>query len=199
MQLLMARLQESPSARFRQFILEALAFFSAAFGPPKLIALVDAMQPGLFRMLCADVLAAAADGYVFVDAGQAKKVMVGLTRLVCESPPLLADPAAWGALFSGAVGVACTDVASVAKRGGDDDPAAQEFDAAASGSNFAKLRFAKKDVSDPLPQFPADCQLFFAQQLQKLLQAQPALKAGAAASPKAQDFAKLCQAKGVAL
>jgi len=180
-QLLMTSLHNAKSSksttrfpRFSRHLIKFLALFVAKRGPAGFFALLEAIQPGMGNMLISQIWLPRlqADPPKDLDA---KLQVLGLAKILCETPALLSDPAGqhlWCALFLSASTVLAA--MSLAPSTGDADGEVEGLMAVdvQYDSAFTGLVNAKKPKIDPFPEI-ADAGTAFAQAMQGLSAAHP--------------------------
>jgi len=169
--------QSKSSVRFPRFsrhLINFLALFVAKRNPADFFALLEALQPGSGKMLIAQVWLPRlqADPPKDLDA---KIQVVGLTKLLCETPDLLNDPAGqqlWCALFLSVSTVLAAT--ALAPSSGNVDGEVEGLMAAdvQYDSAFTGLIHAKKPKVDPIPEI-ADASTAFAQAMQGFAASRP--------------------------
>ena len=177
--LLLTRLQsakqkETRHAKFSRLIVHFFALFVAKRGAGEFFSVLNGIQQGVAFSLIAQVWLQQLqkDTPKGLDA---KVQVIGLAKLLCETPDLLNDPSGqqlWCAIFSSASTVLASTSLAASNPDADVDLDSMlvvdvEYDATFSG-----LVNAKKQKIDPFPEVP-DAGAAFAQAVQGLSNAQP--------------------------
>lgn len=145
--LLFKRLQGGKTIRYVRLLTGYFAQFIGQFGSQKWFSLLDTIQPGLGNMIISQVWLPrlAQDEPVRIEV---KTQVVGLTKIVCETPSLLNDTAGQQILM--ATLVALVQILST-KEAFFGTPT-EDFDQTAEigyDPTFSKLHFASRTVTDP--------------------------------------------------
>ena len=203
LQILMMKLQQSKTPKYVGLITHFFALFIGKFGSQAYLDQLNQLQPGLGLMLLIQVwvprLQATSPTRL-----EAKTQIVGLTKLLCETPALLADANGqqiWGQILPCAVKIVCSPEShlnSLTVQDNDDD-AEIGYDA-----TFSVLHFATRPARDPFPDVQ-DAGASLAQSIGKLCasrpgQITPLISQGLSPDPKlSAGFEGLCQKSGVQL
>lgn len=136
---------------------------------------LESMQPGLTRTLLTSVwlpnstMPAAAGGM------EAKAVLIGMSRLLCEYGDLQSDLDLWGGVLQAAVSIACPETGKAGPEVEDEEDEwdKQQRQTEVSGEAvYSKLHFASGGEHDWFPQIP-DGPRFLVQELHGLISSQP--------------------------
>jgi exportin-2 (importin alpha re-exporter) len=203
LQILMMRLQQGKTPKFVGLVTHFFALFIGKFGPQMYLDQLNQIQPGLGLMLLMQVwvprLQAASPARL-----EAKTQIVGLTKLLCDTPALLADANSqqiWSQVLACVVKIIISPdshLNALSVEGNDDD-AEIGYDA-----TFSVLHFAIRPVKDPFPDVP-DASVMLAQSLSKLCathpgQLAPLIQQGLQSDVKlGPGLESLCQKVGVSL
>lgn len=158
LQVLLQRLQAGKTPRYVALVTTFFALLVGKYGVETVVGCFDAIQPGLFVMLMGQVWNPFLTSSPKLDSMEAKKQLVGLTRLLCEYPALLADQQVWSTAFAGALFIASTTTFSDTNRldkldrGGETEIA---YD-----SVFSRLVFASKPAEDAFRDIGNPAQVF---------------------------------------
>lgn len=173
-ELLLRRLQSGKTLRYTRLVTTFFALFIGKHGSQAFFDCVDRLQAGLGVMVLASIWIPR----ILTDPPshrvEAKIMAVGLTKLLCDSPALLASEEgrqAWSGALRGAVIVLTSPALTVAKEDHDNsihDQAEIGYDA-----TFSRLTFATKTVEDPFVEV-VDPRATFVQALHALLAAHKA-------------------------
>lgn len=187
-QLLFTRLQGSKTPRYTQLVTTFFALFVGKYGSQVFFDRANAIQPGVGVMLLAHVWAPRLRTDPPVQKSEAKVQVVGVTRLLCESPSLLADgngQKAWAETLAGLVTLLTSSTfTTVVVTNVDDEP---EFETGYD-AHFSRLVHAGKAVEDPFPEVN-DPIVLFVQSLHKMLSTDsgrwlPLIQQGLSSDPK---------------
>jgi exportin-2 (importin alpha re-exporter) len=201
-QVLLVRLQQGKTARYVRSCTQFFGLFVSLFGAQAYFDLLNLLQPGLGLTLLGQVWLPrlATDIPLRLDA---KVMVIGLTRMVCETPDLVNDANGkkiWGDLVRQTMTILTSPEAQLGISGNDDDDFEAEivYDAA-----YSRLHFAARAVQDAYPEVK-DCGLSFAQALGNLCTSHPGkflavVHEGLADEKLAGGLATLCQKAGVQL
>mmetsp|Transcript_36824 Transcript_36824/g.77254 ORF Transcript_36824/g.77254 Transcript_36824/m.77254 type:complete len:992 (-) Transcript_36824:111-3086(-) len=203
LQILMMKLQQSKTPKYVNLITHFFALFVGKFGSQAYLDQLNQLQPGMGLMLLVQVwvprLQAASPSRL-----EAKTQMVGLTKLLCETPALLADANGrqiWSQILACAVKIVCSSgsyLNSLSVQENDDD-AEIGYDA-----TFSVLHFATRPAKDPFAEVQ-DAGASLVQSVGRLCashpgQITPMIAQGLSPDPKlSAGFDGLCQKAGVQL
>jgi exportin-2 (importin alpha re-exporter) len=198
-QLLLMRLQGSTkSPRYRKLVTTYFGLLVGKFGPQAVVERLDGMQPGLTSMILEQVWNPRLANDPPVLRTEAKVNVLGMTKLLCESPYLLSDPARqllWSQGLAGVVMVLTSSSwkdGTVAAGGAGQATGALDDDVEIEigyDTQFSKLTFASRSPEDFIPEVP-DAGLFFCQSLHRLVSSSqpgsllPLIQGGLSADPK---------------
>ena len=203
LQILMMKLQQGKTPKYVGLISHFFALFIGKFGSQAYLDQLNQIQPGLGLMLLLQVwiprLQATSPTRL-----EAKTQLVGLTKLLSETPALLADANGqqiWSQALACAVKIVCSSEShlnSLSVEENDDD-AEIGYDA-----QFSKLHFATRPAKDPFPEVQ-DAAMNLVQSVGQLCasrpgQITPLITTGLSPDPKlSAGFEGLCQKAGVRL
>lgn len=91
MQILMMRMQNMKTPRFQRLFSEYFAQLLGQYGSEYLIGLMNEIQPGMFVMILQHIWVPLVSGDFIPTPVEAKIQVVGLTKVICETPLLLQD------------------------------------------------------------------------------------------------------------
>jgi len=203
LQILMMKLQQSKTPKFVGLLTHFFALLIGKFGSQAYLDQLNQLQPGMGLMILVQVwiprLQAASPTRL-----EAKTQVIGLTKLLCETPALLADANGqqiWSQILACAVKIACSPEShlnSLSVQDNDDD-AEIGYDA-----TFSVLHFATRPARDPFPEVQ-DAGASLVQSVGKLCashpgQVTPLIAQGLSSDQKlSAGFDGLCQKAGVQL
>ena len=202
-QLILMKLQQSKTPKYVGLVTHFFALFVGKFGSQAYLDQLNQLQPGLGLTLMVQVWVPRLQA-VSPMRLEAKTQIVGLTKLMCETPALLADTNGqqiWSQLLACAVKIVCSPeshLSSLSVQENDDD-AEIGYDA-----TFSVLHFATRPARDPFPDVQ-DASASLVQSLGKLCAAHPGqvtplIAQGLSPDPKlSAGFDGLCQKAGVQL
>jgi len=158
--LLLMRLQKGKTARYVRLVTGYFAQYVGQFGSTKFIELLVSMQPNLPPMIFSQVWMPrlATDPPV---RSEVKIQIVGLTKIVSETPSLLADPNSqqiWLQALMAVVKIITSHesyLGSAANDNADQDEAEISYD-----PTFSRLHFAARPVFDPFNQIQNPAKAF---------------------------------------
>lgn len=203
LQILMMKLQQSKTPKYVGYITHFFAIFIGKFGSQAYLDQLNQLQPGLGLMLLVQVWIPRLHANTPTRL-EAKAQIIGLTKLLCETPALLADANGqqiWSQILACAVRIVCSSEShlnSLAVEDNDDD-AEIGYDA-----TFSVLHFAVRPAKDPFPDV-RDPGTSFVQAVGKLCmshpgQITPLISQGLSPDPKLSGgFESLCRNAGVQL
>jgi exportin-2 (importin alpha re-exporter) len=179
------------------------ALFIGKFGSQAYLDQLNQLQPGMGLMLLVQVWVPRLQA-VSPTRLEAKTQIVGLTKLLCETPALLSDTNSqqiWSQVLACAVRIVCSpesNLNSVFVQDNDDD-AEIGYDA-----TFSVLHFATRPAKDPFPDV-SDAGALLVQSVGQLCSSHPGritplIVHGLSPDPKLNaGFEVLCQKAGVQL
>lgn len=203
LQIIMMKMQQSKTPKYVGHVTHFFALFVGKYGSQAYLDQLNQLQPGLGLMLLLQVWVPRLQS-VSPMRLEAKTQLVGLTKLLCDTPPLLADANGqqiWTQLLSCAVKIVCSSdshLNSLSVQENDDD-AEIGYDA-----TFSVLHFATRPARDPFPDVQ-DAGASLVQSLGKLCASHPGkitpmITQGLSPDPKlSAGFDGLCQKTGVQL
>ena len=149
--LLLTRLQQASSLRYRRLVTHFFALFVGKYGPHTFFDRMNAVQANVGVMLLDQVWSVRLLTDPPLLRSEAKIQVVGCTKVLCESPVLIADSQGqqvWVKMLIALVTLLTSDsftkIADASLE--QESEIAGGFDAA-----YSKLAFAKKEVEDPFP------------------------------------------------
>uniref|UniRef100_A0A7S1Z2N2 Exportin-2 C-terminal domain-containing protein n=1 Tax=Trieres chinensis TaxID=1514140 RepID=A0A7S1Z2N2_TRICV len=154
-QILLVRLQSGKTPRFVRLATNFFALFIGKFGYQSYSDYLNSIQPGLGLMLVTQVWIPRLQTDTPVKM-EAKIEVVGLTKILCETPTLLADTNTeqiWAQILAGTMKIITNPQArmGLSAGAGAEDADYEEteigYDAA-----FSRLHFAARAVLDPFPE-----------------------------------------------
>lgn len=187
-QILLMRLQTGKTPRFVRLVTSFFALFIGKYGSQAYLDHLNGIQPGLGLMLLTQIWNPRLQDDVPVRM-EAKVQVVGLTKIICETPALLADANGqqiWAQTLAAVMKILSspnTHVGTVAKVDDADFEVEIGYDA-----TYSRLHFASQPVIDPFPEVK-DPSLALAQSLHALCASQPGkfpplIQQGLQADPK---------------
>ena len=201
-QILMMKLQAGKTPKYVGLVTHFFALFIGKCGSQVYMDQLNALQPGLGLMLMTQVWIPRLQQFSPTRL-EAKTQVVGLTKLLCETPALLSDPNGqqiWGQALACAVKIVCSPEShlnSLSAEGNDDDVEIG-YDA-----TFSLLHFATRPSRDPFPEV-ADASTSLIQGVGLVSSSSPGqltpILAQCLQDPKLRSgFDALCQKAGVQL
>ena len=150
LQILMMKLQHNKTPKYVCHLTHFFALFIGKFGSQAYIDQLDQLQPGLGLMLLIQVWVPRLQT-TSPTRSEAKIQVIGLTKLLCETPALLADANSqqiWSQVLTCAVKIVCSPESSLNSFStqDNDDDAEIGYDA-----TFSVLHFATRPAKDPFP------------------------------------------------
>jgi len=171
-QIICMRLQQSKTPRLVRLVTQWFALYIGKYGSQSYLDQLNNIQPGLGLMLLMQVWVPRLQTDVPARM-DAKVQVVGLTKLLCETPALLADANCqqiWAQALAGAIKIIASSssyLSNSTSAGDDDDEVEIGYDA-----TFSRLHFAARLATDPFPEVN-DAAIALAQSLHKLSASQP--------------------------
>eukprot|EP00566_Odontella_aurita_P003278 CAMPEP_0113547256 /NCGR_PEP_ID=MMETSP0015_2-20120614/12254_1 /TAXON_ID=2838 /ORGANISM="Odontella" /LENGTH=984 /DNA_ID=CAMNT_0000447789 /DNA_START=9 /DNA_END=2963 /DNA_ORIENTATION=+ /assembly_acc=CAM_ASM_000160 len=174
-QILLMRLQQAKTPRYTRLVTDFFALYVGKFGSQAYLDQLNAIQPGLGLMLLTQVWTSrlAADLPVRMEA---KVQVIGLTKVLCETPALLSDPSAqqiWTQALAGVMKIIINPNGHIGGAAGanaaDDDDFEVEI---GYDATYSRLHFAARPAVDVFPEVK-DPALTLAQSLHALCSSQP--------------------------
>jgi len=202
-QILLMKLQHGKTPKFVGLVTHFFALFVGKFGSQGYLDQLNQIQPGLGLLLL---------GQVWIPRLQsssptrleAKTQVVGLTKLLCDTPALLADTNGhqiWSQILACAVKIVISPDSHLTGVSAEDNDNDAEIGYDAS---FSLLHFAKRPAVDPFPEVQ-DAGASLAKSMQTICASHPGVFApliqqGLSVDPKlSAGFESLCQKSGVYL
>ena len=186
-QLLLTRLQAAKTPRFIRLVTHFFALFVGKYGAPMFFDILNGMQPNLARTMLVQfwIPQIRKDQPTRLDA---KTHIVGLTKVLCETPVLLADPQAatvWVQVLTSVLHLMAASGSTQTTTENDDE--AVEVEISYDGA-FSRLQFAQRAAFDPFASV-TDVTVAFANGLSCLMtsqknQVQPLVQQALQADPK---------------
>ena len=202
-QILMMKLQHGKTPKFVGLITHFFALFIGKFGSQCYMDQLNHIQPGLGLMILAQIwiprLQTASPARL-----EAKAQVVGLTKLLCDTPALLHDANGqqiWSQILACTVKIVISPDSHLNAASGEDDDNDAEIGYDAS---FSLLHFAKRPAVDPFPEVQ-DAGASLAKAMQSVCASHPGkfaplIQQGLSVDPKlSAGFEGLCQKSGVQL
>jgi exportin-2 (importin alpha re-exporter) len=203
-QLLLTKLQSSKTPKYTRLVTQFFALFVGKFSAQVFVDRLNTMQNGLAITLLVQVWNPRILKDPPVQRMEAKVQVIGLTKLLCEMPSLLADnngQQIWCQTLAGLVTVltSATFKSGATEAEVDDDVLDTQYDA-----QFSKLASTGVKVEDLFPEVP-DSSATFVQSIQRLSASHPGMlmpliHQGLSSDPKlAAGLESLFQVAGVRL
>lgn len=189
--LLLMRLQNSPSPRYKKLVTTFWALFVGKYSSQVFVDRMNSIQTGLASVLMVQFWAPRLlKNDPPYQKTEAKVQVIGVTKLLCEYPAMLADAnnqKAWQATLVGLVSLLTSATFKPATVSNVDDEPEMEIETGYD-AQFSKLVYASKAVEDPFADI-ADPSAFFVQSLHGLLSSQrsqvfPLIQQGLGTDPK---------------
>ena len=188
-QIMLQRQQHGKTPRFTRLATHFFAVFVGKFGSQLFFDELGSIQQGLGSMLITQIWIPRLQSDMPVRM-EAKTQIVGLSKLLCDTPALLSDAngrQVWSHLAAMVVSMLTSAGASFVDASATADDAPVEIEISYD-SAYSNLHFAKKPVDDPFSEI-ADPGLLFLQSLQKLSSShpgciQPMIQQGLQSDPK---------------
>ena len=203
LQILMMKLQHSKTPKYVGNLTHFFALFIGKFGSQAYLDQLNQLQPGLGLMLLVQVWVPRLQA-VSPTRLEAKTQIVGLTKLLCETPALLSDAHSqqiWSQVLACAVKIVCSPESNLNLLTvlDNDDDTDIGYDA-----TYSVLHFATRPAKDPFPDV-GDAGAFLVQSIGQLSATHPGrisplIAHGLSANSKLNaGFELLCQKSGVKL
>mmetsp|Transcript_22644 Transcript_22644/g.47061 ORF Transcript_22644/g.47061 Transcript_22644/m.47061 type:complete len:1004 (+) Transcript_22644:128-3139(+) len=203
LQIILTKMQKKKTEKLVGLISHFFALFVGKFGPQAYFEQLNLLQNGLGLNILAHVWI---PRLLFAPPTrlEAKTQIVGLTKLLCETPVLLADANAeniWSQIVCCAVKIVASPDSHLdsLSADGDDDDVEIGYDA-----TYSVLHFAARPARDPFPDVP-DASIMLAQSLHRLCASHPGrftplIQKGFESDPKlGAGLESLCLRAGVSL
>ena len=152
----MVRLQQGKTERYIRLLTDFFALFIGKFGSQTYLDHFNSIQPGLGLMLLMQVWVPRLHSDLPVRT-EAKLQVVGLTRVLCDTPAILVDDSGkqiWSQVLAGVMMIVTNpnanlsaSAASSATDDGDYEEAEIGYDA-----TYSRLHFASRPSPDPFPE-----------------------------------------------
>lgn len=189
--LLLMRMQHGKTQRYTRLFTDYLAQFVGQFGSEKAFAALNSIQPGLSGMVLGQIWIERLSSDPPVRMA-AKNQIVGLTKIVCETPSLLCDAAGQQIWMKSLVAAVKILTSQESYLGSSIDNGDQDVEIGYDPT-MSRLNFASRPPLDPFSNVTNAAQLF-ARSLNQARAAnaatiQPLMQQGQSADPKA--FASL--------
>ncbi|CAJ1942948.1 unnamed protein product [Cylindrotheca closterium] len=191
------KLMQGKSNKFPVLAIQYFALFSGLHGGQAIFGYLNQAALPLLVQIWSPKAKIAAHSLIL-----AKTQAVGLTRLLCETPALLADDNVkkiWAQTFASLVGILSSNTFSANEIIGDEPEMEIAYDA-----SYSQLSLATKKAHDPFPNI-ADPMAMFKESLEQLNTANPGvispiIQLGVSSDPKiASGFQSICQRTGLRL
>ena len=204
LQILLMKLQQGKTPKYVGLVTHFFALFIGKFGPQSYLDQLNQIQPGLGLMLLVQVWIPRLQT-TSPTRLEAKTQIVGLTKLICQTPALLADANGqqiWSQILACVVKIIVSPdshLDALAALEGNDDDAEIGYDA-----TFSVLHFAIRPAKDPFPEV-SDASVLLVQSLSGLCasrpgQLTPLIQQGLQSDPKlGAGLESLCQKVGISL
>jgi exportin-2 (importin alpha re-exporter) len=173
-QLILTKLMSSKTPKYTRLVTQFFALFVGKFGGQAFVDSINVMQNGLAINLLAQVWNPRILKDPPVQRMEAKVQVIGITKLLCETPALLADAngqGIWAQTLAGLVTVltSASFKATATEVDVDDDVLETQYDA-----QYSKLANAGAKVEDLFPEVP-DPSANFVHSLHRLSSSQPGM------------------------
>ncbi|BEJ11174.1 hypothetical protein CspHIS471_0105960 [Cutaneotrichosporon sp. HIS471] len=200
--LILTRLQTNSTQQFSQAVVYFLCYLAAvdSVGPDAVVAIIDAIQPGLFGQLM--------KGVVLPNTQKAPQrsrrlIEVGLTKYLTMSDALVQQPGVqfWSPIFLALVDLFTLPQDLTYATGTADDLTALDPEDAGFQSSFTKLGASERTAHDPIKNIP-DTKKYASSQLARRSMERPGVlsplvqQAGAAEGSKVPQFVQYMNANG---
>lgn len=166
---LFQRLTSSKTTKYVRGLIIFFCFFSAKLGPSKLVEIIDNIQANMFGMVIERIFIS--DMAKVSDSIDKKIVAVGITKLICECPLVLAPPyiSFWPSLLQALIQIfeLPTDESTI-----DGDHFIEIENVPGYQAAYSQLNYAQPKNSDPLQEIQ-DPRIFLAQSLGNLSRQRP--------------------------
>ncbi|KAL3943514.1 MAG: hypothetical protein SGBAC_002409 [Bacillariaceae sp.] len=201
-QLILTKLSQGKSNKFPILAVQYFALFSGLHGGQALFDYLNQVSAGVALTLLVQIWSPKAKNAAH-SLVLAKNQAIGLTRLLCETPALLADDNAkkiWAQAFASIVNILSSNTFS-ANEVDADEPEMIEISYDAS---YSQLSLATKKAHDPFPRV-ADPMAMFKESFEQLNVAHPGVispivQLGVSSDQKiAAEFQSICQRTGLRL
>ena len=177
LQILLTRLQKRKTQLlFQKRITTFFALFIGKYGVQTLVSRIDGIQNGLMANLLVHVWVPCLEKALPDRVVEGKIQIVGLTKLLCEYPALLADTSGqqlWTKLLHAAVSIMTSTTLKLTSNGMVEAPEDLAEAEITFESKFAQLVYASKPVRDPFA--GTDVAASFAQSLSTLSASHPGM------------------------
>mmetsp|Transcript_36288 Transcript_36288/g.87897 ORF Transcript_36288/g.87897 Transcript_36288/m.87897 type:complete len:977 (+) Transcript_36288:29-2959(+) len=199
--LILTKLAQGKSNKFPVLAIQYFALFSGLHGGQAIFDCLNGVSPGAAMSLLVQIWSPKAKNAAY-SLTSAKTQAVGLTRLLCETPALLADDNVkkiWAQTFASVVGILSSNTFSANDVDADEPEIEIAYDA-----SYSQLSLATKKAHDPFPHV-ADPMAMFKESLEQLNTAHPGVlspivQLGVSSDPKiASGFQSICQRTGLRL
>lgn len=199
--LMLTKLSQGKSNKFQILAIQYFALFVGLQGGQAFFDYSNQVSPGVALTLLVQLWAPKAKNAAH-NVILAKTQAVGLTRLLCETPALLADDNTkkiWAQTFASIVSILSSTTFSASSVEADEPDIEIAYDA-----SYSQLSLATKKADDPFPQV-ADPMSMFKESFENLNTSHPGIltpivQLGVNSDPKiASGFQSICQATGIRL
>jgi exportin-2 (importin alpha re-exporter) len=201
LQLILTKLQQGKSNKFPVLVTQYFALFVGLYGGQAFFDYLNQVSPGVALTLLVQVWIPKAKNAT-QNSIDAKCQVVGLTRLLCDTPALLQDDNGkqiWAQTLAATVAILTSSTFST-NDADDEEPEVE----VAYDATFTQLSLATKKANDPFANVPDPVDMF-CKSLEKLSSSQPGvlppiIQLGLNSDPKLQSgFQSLVQKAGVRL
>lgn len=170
-QIMLTRLQQGKTARYVRLVTQYFALFIGKYSAQMFLDLLNEVQPGLALMLTVQVWIPRIQSDL-PQRLEAKTHVVGLTKLLCETPALLEDANGqqiWCQALAGVMKIMSSPECNFSSNRGDDDDFEVQigYDAA-----YSRLHFASRPATDPFADIE-NPSVYLAKSLHTLCASQP--------------------------
>ena len=170
--LLLHRMQEQmkdgKTPRYCRSFLHSFSLFAALYSGDALVKALSALEEGLVNMVIIQIWTHNRDSCATADPLDIKEMVIGGTRILCETS-VSTDPTVFGSLLKSLIVLLDDSVGGVHEdtEGLDDEADSREFDSA-----YSKLAYAGVTDVDPTEEIPSG-PIYFAQALSALSRTRP--------------------------
>jgi len=167
LELLLRRLMENKTPNFMRQTTQMMLLMSAMYGGSNLYQLIESIQSSMTNMLITQVWTQVAENSAHIDAHIMKQMVVGATKLLCETA-IAQDPQLWGVLLR--LTVSLLDGGKEKADSGLEDMLEEEnreFD-----STYSRLAYAQVPDAEPTEEMKQAPQ-YFATSLAALCKTHP--------------------------
>jgi exportin-2 (importin alpha re-exporter) len=161
------QMKETKTPKYCRSFLHSMSIFAAVYGGAVLEQAFDGIEKGLINMIILQVWSVNRANCASADKPEVKLMIVGATRILCETS-IAKNPDAFGSLLKSIVAL----LSAGAGKGGDfnEDFLDEEADAREFDSTYSKLAYAHVPDTDPAAEIPSAA-AYFASALSSLSRA----------------------------